>query len=152
MVLDKIERASLYYGLGTRFQTALEWLTQINPDTLVPGQRVSIDGDKVYATRFDVETKIASDAQLEGHHNYADIQFLVSGEESVGYALADSPVVHVTDYDPVKDIQFFTAQWDTLTIYPGTFYIVWPQDLHAPRLAHNGITPVSVIVVKVKLD
>ena len=26
MVVDKIEHASLYYGLGERFRTALEWL------------------------------------------------------------------------------------------------------------------------------
>ncbi|MEQ2455139.1 YhcH/YjgK/YiaL family protein [Flavonifractor hominis] len=152
MVLDRIERASLYYGLGPRFQTALEWLAQIDPDTLVPGQRVSIDGENVYATRFDVETKPASNAQLEGHQNYADIQFLVSGEEALGYTAADSAVVPAADYDATKDIQFFTAQWDTLTISPGTFYIVWPQDLHAPRLAYNGVKPVRVIVAKVKLD
>lgn len=38
----------------------------------------------------------------------------------------------LSEYDPKGDIQFYTAEWDTLTIRPGTFYIVWPQDLHAP--------------------
>ena len=47
MVVDKIEHASLYYGLGKRFQTALEWLASADVGALTPGQRVDIDGDNV---------------------------------------------------------------------------------------------------------
>ena len=50
MVLDKIEHASLYYGLGPRFQQALEWLASVDPSTLPVGQRVDIDGDNLFAT------------------------------------------------------------------------------------------------------
>ena len=57
MVFDKLEHASLYYGLGPRFQKALEWLAQADPASLPSGQRVDIDGDDIYATRFDVSTK-----------------------------------------------------------------------------------------------
>ena len=42
MVVDKIEHASLYYGLGKRFQTALEWLASADVGALTPGQRVDI--------------------------------------------------------------------------------------------------------------
>ena len=38
MVVDKIEHASLYYGLGKRFQTALEWLASADVGALTPGQ------------------------------------------------------------------------------------------------------------------
>ena len=37
MVVDKIEHASLYYGLGKRFQTALEWLASADVGALTPG-------------------------------------------------------------------------------------------------------------------
>ena len=52
MVVDKIEHASLYYGLGERFRTALEWLASADAGALTPGQRVDIDGDNVFATLF----------------------------------------------------------------------------------------------------
>jgi len=39
MVIDKMKNASLYYGLGQRFQQALEWLANVDPDSLTPGQR-----------------------------------------------------------------------------------------------------------------
>ena len=71
-------------------------------------------------------------------------------EEGVGYALPDAPLTQLSEYQP--DIQFFTTDWDTLTVRPGTFYIVWPQDLHAPRVALGAPGPVTVIVAKVKLD
>ena len=150
MVIDKIENASQYYGVGHRFQQALEWLASVDPDSLTPGQRVDIDGDNIYATRFDVDTKRPEEAKLECHRNYADIQYVVSGMEGVGYALPDAPLTQLSEYQP--DIQFFTTDWDTLTVRPGTFYIVWPQDLHAPRVALGAPGPVTVIVAKVKLD
>ena len=84
MVIDKMKNAPLYYGLGQRFQQALEWLAKVDPDTLTPGQRVDIDGDNVYATRFDVDTKLPADCKLECHRDYADIQYVVSGTEGMG--------------------------------------------------------------------
>ena len=150
MLFDKLEHASLYYGLGPRFRQALEWLAQVDPAALPSGQRVDIDGDNIYATRFDVDTKRPEEAKLECHRNYADIQYVVSGTEGVGYALPDAHLTQLGEYQP--DIQFFTTDWDTLTVRPGTFYIVWPQDLHAPRVALGAPGPVTVIVAKVKLD
>ena len=150
LVFDKLENASLYYGLGPRFRKALAWLAQVDPSSLPSGQRVDIQGDDIYATRFDVDTKPASEAKLECHRNYADIQYVVSGTEGVGYSLPDAPLKQLSEYQP--DIQFFTTGWDTLTVRPGTFYIVWPQDLHAPRVALGAPGPVTVVVAKVRLD
>ena len=81
MVVDKIEHASLYYGLGERFRTALEWLASADAGALTPGQRVDIDGDNVFATLFEVDTLPPEACKLECHQNYADIQYLLSGME-----------------------------------------------------------------------
>lgn len=150
MVIDKLKNAALYYGLGPRFQTALEWLAQADPDQMTPGQRVDIDGSNIFATLFDTETLPPASCKLEYHHNYADIQYLVSGREAVGYIL-EGPAEVLEDYDPQKDIGFSTGSWDTVTVAAGAFYIVWPQDLHAPRMALGETGPVRRLVVKVKL-
>ena len=148
MVIDQLKNAGLYYGLGPRFRTALEWLSSVDPSSLTPGQRVDIAGDNVYATLFQVDTLPPQESKLEGHRDYADIQYVVRGTEAVGYVL-EGPVRPLSDYTP--DIQFFAADWDTLTVREGTFYIVWPQDLHAPRVAVGAPAPVTRLVVKVKL-
>lgn len=152
MVIDKIENAPLYYGLGPRFQQALEWLANVDPDTLTPGQRVEIDGTDLYGFLFEVDTLPVEECKLECHQHYADIQYLAAGLEGAGYALPDAELKQLTEYDPQGDIQFYTTDWDTLTIRPGTFYIVWPQDLHAPRVALGAPGPVRRLVAKVKLD
>ena len=61
LVIDKIENAPLYYGLGERFRKALEWLAAVDPSTLSPGEKVPIDGENVYGLLFQVDT-LAPDA------------------------------------------------------------------------------------------
>lgn len=150
MVIDKLEHASLYYGLGDRFRRALEWLSRADPDQLPAGERITIDGDNIYATKFELDTLPREECKLEGHHNYADIQYLASGSECAGWA-ADGTMTPLSDYDPKGDIQFFQGDWDLISLQSGMFYIAWPQDLHAPRVASGLVGPVVRIVVKVKL-
>lgn len=150
MVFDRIEHAPLYYGLGGRFRRALEWMAQVDPDALTSGEKVVIDGDDIFATLFRIDTLPREQSQLEGHRNYADIQFVLSGQEMVGYAQEGTVPVTVP-YDPGKDIGFWNGDWDTMTVHAGEFYIVWPQDLHAPRVACGSPAPVTRLVVKVRL-
>ena len=150
MVIDKLKNAPLYYGLGPRFRRALEWLSQADPAAMVSGQRVDIDGENIFATLFDTETLPSAACKLEYHYNYADIQYVISGREAVGYLL-EGPSEALAAYDPQKDVGFDTGGWDAVTVTEGTFYIVWPQDLHAPRMAAPSVEPVLRLVVKVKL-
>lgn len=151
MVIDKLEYAHRYHGLGARFHQALEWLSKVNPDELPTGQRITIDGDLIYATKFELDTLPAQESKLEGHRNYADIQYLVQGSECVGWAEAGT-MEPISEYDAQGDIQFFQGDWACLPLKPGTFYIAWPQDLHAPRVACGQVGPVVRMVVKVKLS
>lgn len=151
MVIDKLEYAPLYYGLGDRFRRALEWLCAVRPDELPTGQRVDIDGDCIYATKFELDTLPREESKLEGHQRYADIQCLIRGGECVGWA-PEGTMEPVSAYDEKGDIRFFQGDWDCLALQPGSFYIAWPQDLHAPRVANGLVGPVTRIVVKVKLS
>lgn len=148
MVFDTLENAPQYYGLGARFRTALEWLASADASRMEPGRRITIDGDSIYATYFDVDTLPQADSKLEGHLQYADIQCLVAGAERMGYALRGT-VPSLGAYEP--DIAFFGGDWATLPLRPKNFYIVWPQDLHAPRVADGTVSRVKRLVVKVLL-
>ncbi|MBM6936987.1 YhcH/YjgK/YiaL family protein [Pseudoflavonifractor phocaeensis] len=151
MVFDNIKNAQLYYGLGERFRTALEWMATADVSGLSNRDQVVIDGDNVYAKYFDMETKSPEGAMPEGHSNYADIQYLLDGEEAVGYALKGSEPP-AKPYNPEKDIAFWDVPYSTIRLKAGDFYIVWPDDLHAPRLALGEPGKVRLLVVKVKLN
>ncbi len=151
MVFDNVKNVSLYYGLGDRFHTALEWMTRADTSKLKSGDRVDIDGDLIFARYFEVDTKSPDGAMPEGHANYADIQCLLEGDEAVGYALQDGRAP-AKAYDPSADIAFWDVPFSMIRLKPGDFYIVWPEDLHAPRLAVASPSRVRVLVVKVRLD
>lgn len=149
MVFDTIENAPLYYGLGPRFHRALEWLRSDEPRAMEHGARVDLDGDDLYATCLEVDTLPRAESRLEGHRDYADIQYLAEGRERLGYAPLGAAEPG-SDYTP--DIQFFDGDWDTLPLRPGNFCIVWPGDLHAPRVADGAPSRVRRIVIKVRLS
>lgn len=148
MVFDTLKNAPIYYGLGARFKTALEWLCAADPSTMESGVRVDIDGDNIYATYFDIDTLPREQSKLEAHRNYADIQCLLDGSELMGYAPIGT-MSPISDYEP--DIRFYNGDWETLSVRPGSFYIVWPQDLHAPRVANGAVSRVRRLVIKVRL-
>ena len=151
MVIDRVKNAAVYHGLGARFRKALEWMVQADPSGMAPGEKYAIDGENIFATLFEVETLPREEAQLEGHKRYADIQYLLEGCECVGWAQRGTVPATVPS-DPHTDIGFWNGDWDTLKLEAGMFYIVWPDDLHAPRVAWGAPAPVKRMVVKVRLD
>ena len=151
MVFDNVKNAHLYYVLGARFRTALEWMAHADVSGLKSRDQVTIDGDRVYAKYFDMETKLPDGVMPEGHSNYADIQYLLDGEEALGYARKGEEAP-AKPYDAQKDIAFWDVPYDTIRLKAGDFYIVWPDDLHAPRLALKETGKVRLLVIKVKLD
>lgn len=138
---------------------ALDYLKKIEGQHLDDG-RVTIDGDLVYALVQSYRTEpLPSDSspRLEAHRKYIDIQFVVSGSETLGWAPREQLTVS-TPYDAAKDVEFGSASLAALTLVrltAGQMAVLWPEDAHAPRLAApTGDEParptdVKKIVVKV---
>lgn len=75
---------------------------------------------------------------------------MVSGEEYIGYApLQDQEVVQ--PYDENGDCWLFKGKADLLTFTKGMFSILYPQDLHMPRVTYNKDSAVKKVMVKIKI-
>jgi len=117
----------------------------------LPDGRVEIDGNRVFALIQRYETVVTDAPKFEYHRKYIDVQFIVSGEEVIGWA----PVARmsVTDaYDADKDVCFGTVAkgtWTPLYLRAGLLAVLWPEDGHAPKLAGGASSSVMKIVVKV---
>lgn len=148
MILDHLSRRDRF-RLGPRFDAAFEWLEKTDLACLSEG-RIDIDGDRVFALVSDYETRPT--APLEAHRRYADVQFVVIGEER----LAWSPLVGLETsqaYLPERDIEFFDLGGAPLPLSEGWFCVLWPEDAHAPGLhPDNGQTRVRKVVVKVLVE
>ena len=117
----------------------------------LPDGRVEIDGDRVFALVQRYETMMTDAPKFEFHRKYIDVQFIVSGEETIGWAPVESMTI-TEAYSAEKDICFGKVAADTWTpvrLRAGQLAVLWPEDAHAPKLASNAPSPVMKIVVKV---
>ena len=147
MIIDTLENSSRYECLHPRFKAALEFLKR--PDIeATPIGRLELDGTLLFALTQEYETKPIHDGKLEAHKKYIDIQFIVSGEEFIGYApLKSQP--SAKPFDAEKDIGFYDGEaWFTL-LRKGMFAIFFPQDAHLPGRYTEKPVQVKKIVIKI---
>jgi biofilm protein TabA len=148
LILDELTNAARYEKLHAGFQAGFEFLKQANLSSLASG-RHEIDGDRVFALINRDPGRGRSGARLEAHRKYIDIQYLVSGEEEIGWRPLAECSRAVEPFSVERDIIFFEDEplaWIVLPV--GKFMIFYPQDAHAP-LAASGDNLKAVIKVAV---
>lgn len=150
MILDSLERASLYAAPGSRLAQGLRFLASFDPAT--PDGRLELDGDTLFALVQRYHTAPGAEKRFESHRRYADIQFVAAGRERILHAAAPGLTVD-TPYDPAADVTFF---WDpsassSLLLAPGDFAVLFPADAHKPGCMAGGRTRVKKVVVKVRI-
>lgn len=113
-------------------------------------KRYELDGDELFVINTEIEGKQVSEAVLEGHEKYIDIQLLLEGSEAFGWkALEDGEAVSQV-YDADKDLVFYSDEADEIiNMQPGQFMIFFPEDLHAPGISEGAIRKV---IGKVKVQ
>jgi len=147
MIADRITNAPLYVSLSPRLAAALEYLRQTD-FCRVPQGRYELDGANLYVLVQEYTTKPRAMGRWEAHRRYMDVQYLVAGEELVGYANVQNLRL-VENYDEGRDVMFFEGDGDFLTMHPGTFVILFPEDAHMPGVTVRGLVAVKKVVAKV---
>lgn len=96
------------------------------------------------------KTKPWEGSELEVHHNYLDIQYVVKGQEIVGWAPTETLTLS-GEFNTVKDKGMYAGVNDTMLIREGYCYVVYPEDAHAPGKHLEQANDLTKIVVKLKL-
>ena len=149
MILDKLENSALYEGITENLKKGFNYLKSTNLQSLEAG-KYEIDGINVFALISEYETKKHEDCRPEAHRDYADIQYIISGKEAIGFvSLKDQK--ETTTYIPEKDIVFYSAETSPLILETGMFAVFFPQDVHRPCMQIEGPEKVKKAVIKVKL-
>jgi len=152
MILDTFKNIKLYSGLGNRFSQAIDFLCETDFSNFKPG-KIFIDGKNIFAMLNEYQTKNVSDCKLEAHKKYIDIQYIISGEELIGFATLKNQKI-LEEYDDEKDVVFFDddVEVDLLKLKAGMFTVFFPDDLHKPCVKVNELADkVQKIVVKIKI-
>jgi YhcH/YjgK/YiaL family protein len=147
--LQFIERQLL---MTPQMRQAVEFLRRA--DLLdVPDGTVPINGKRVFAITQRYRTAHLDAPQFEYHRKYLDLQYVLAGEEIIGWAPATG-MTPLFSYDEGQDICFglmAPGKWSPVRLHAGQVAVLWPEDGHAPRLATERVCLVRKIVVKVAI-
>jgi YhcH/YjgK/YiaL family protein len=150
MIVTDLRHIDHQVAMTPALQKAFDFLRGHNIYNLLDG-KVEIDSDRVFAIVQRYETLTTDAPKFEFHRKYIDIQYIVSGEEVIGWM----PVERMTiteAYDPDKDICFGTVtqrKWTPVHLQAAQLAVIYPEDGHAPKLASRA--PSSVVKIEVKV-
>ena len=148
--VNQREFAAQFFKNKERWEKAFKYLNSNDLNTLPPG-RYDIEGDTLYVSISEYMTKNEEEGKFEAHRKYADIQYLVSGEEQIGII----PLKETTEtvpYDSSKDIIFLNAPQNNYHLAsPDRFFVFFPGDAHKPGIKISDNIKVRKVVVKVLL-
>ena len=148
-VHDRIENASRHFAGDGLLERAFDFIRAHDLASLPTG-RYEIVGDDCYALLQDVDLKPVAEGRLELHRDYIDIQAPVSGPETFGLAHPSPRMLSASRWDG-RDIVFFDAPRETVTVRPGEFIVFFPlRDAHAPCLTDGPSRRIRKLVVKVR--
>jgi YhcH/YjgK/YiaL family protein len=130
---------------------AFDYLKTLNPDSLAIG-RYNLSGDDLYAMVSEYVSKNEEDAKFEAHRKYADIQYVISGEEKIGLEPLNESGISVP-YNEAKDVAFYNiASKNFRMANQKVFFVFFPQDAHCPGVKISENRKVKKLVIKVKLE
>ena len=146
MIVDQLEHAERYLALHARFAGGFDFLRR--PDLAsLPDGRYDIDGDRVFALVSRDQGRGRPQSPLESHRRYADIQYVIGGQDCIGWLPTAACERASKVYDPDTDLGFYYDRPQTwLEITEGPFAIFFPEDSHAP-LATSGLIHKAIVKI-----
>jgi len=148
MIIDKIENAHIYKKISERISKSFEYIKATDLKTLPTG-KYPIDGDNIFALVSEYKTKSEQEGKLEVHKKYIDVQYVIDGEELMGYAPLNGQEI-LDPYKEENDIVFFTGDKSFTKVSAGMFAIFFPEDVHMPGIASGKSSSVKKLVIKVR--
>jgi YhcH/YjgK/YiaL family protein len=136
MILDNIENWEYYAGLGEWIGRGLEMLASGKPDALDEGKH-ELEGEKLHASVQQYFPKSADKGKWEAHRRYLDIQYLVNGNEVIGYCPV-AKLRKVGEHNEKEDVSFFDRGLEVATklkVERRMFAVFFPCDAHMPGLS-----------------
>ena len=110
---------------------------------------VEVEGRDIYYFLQSYETKEENNTP-EAHRKYADIQAVLVGAEKIGVGALEDMTREVSA-KPENDIWFYNGPVDYVTLTPGKFAVLFPEDAHAPGICLDAPAHTRKCVFKVRL-
>ena len=114
MILDRIENLE-DYELGGLFGKAIEFLRD-NDLQALPVCKIKLAGGNIVVNVQEFTGKEEADCRMEVHRDFADIQIVYGGDETMGWKPADNCKDILTPYNEEKDVEFYKDKADSFVM------------------------------------
>lgn len=150
MILAHLNDSDRYASLHPLFKQLFDYV-KAHDFTHVPAERIVLDGDRLFINVADVTLKSPEEQVLEVHRRYIDVHFPLSREEIMGWSsLSVLATESMQPFNEEEDFAVYAERAQSyLTIHPGEFAIVWPEDAHAPIIGQGALRK---LIAKVCID
>ena len=150
MIVDNIKYASKYFSVDGRLEEIFFALAELDESSPTgwrdhDGFRIGVSECEAFDTDDDGNVR-----PFEAHKKYADIHYVISGDEGIGYSHIDN-LNAITEYDDENDFLLLSGEINHFHLRQGDFCIVFPEDAHIPQMTAGADRHLKKAVVKFKL-
>lgn len=155
MIVQNVLDSNSWCRVTPLLERATAYL-QATDFSLLPEGRQEIAGDDMFAVVQRYQTADADTLYLEQHLRYADVQYIVSGQEDI-FLCHSQALRHIAlPYDEAGDIVFYQdpdIPLSRLRLTAGQCAVFFPEDCHKTRCSVCPSVSQSVckVIVKIKL-
>lgn len=139
MIVSNLQNSQRIEGLHPLFKVLFEY---VKANDLLHAElgRIEVQGDDLFINNVNPKC-VAPDKQvLEVHRDYIDVHILLEGVETVGWKAIEDVTQVEKPYEKEGDYALYSDVPTTfVTLYPGQFMIVYPEDPHAPIIGEGKI-------------
>ncbi|GGD56458.1 YhcH/YjgK/YiaL family protein [Paenibacillus nasutitermitis] len=132
---------------------AMEYLQNTDFTELGPG-KYEIEGSRMFCMISESHTRDIAELKAESHRAYMDVQYIIEGEEKIGFARLTDEQVATQDILEESDALLYDRLYDEMEfiLRAGTYAIFFPADIHRPGGKIRDVAPIKKAVIKIKLD
>lgn len=150
MIVDRLQNLGRYRGLHPNLDQAIYYLLTHDIASVAIGKHV-IDEDRVFFFVQENQLNQEPDDRFEYHKRYADMHFLLEGQELMYHGQKVKEVIK--EYDMTSDIGFVRCHLTTpLHLTEDRIAVFLPNEPHQPNLYDGAGECVRKCVVKVLID
>ena len=150
MIHDKLTNSHAHDEvISARLKKGLAFLKETDFSSILDGKH-NLDGENLFYIVERYTTKKGDDCTFEAHQKYIDIQYVVNGRETIGFAPQQELDV-IIGYCSENEVELYHTPKDykNIDVSAGEFCILYPEDGHMPQIATEQPEPILKVVIKV---
>lgn len=133
MIVCPFKDLSRYAAIIPGLEEAVKAVAQITDYT--PRTIPLSGGNKILVQQG--ETRAPEGQLSEAHRDYLDIQYIVEGVDTIGWAPLETLTLD-GEFDEAKDKGMYAGPVDFIAVKAGYCYVVYPEDAHMPNCHLDG--------------